>query len=178
MKTPTFDETAWQLLGHQKEWVLLGSKANRKQARVMRYDDLGDLEFYEKGDVQEMTGLFNQLTGSTLEAPERPRGIGLDTFDNLYPQSAWEGIDSFKNNVEIEYLLWRQKRVRGINPPAMVSSAFRDPHGEICWEVIDEGGLREVRERFNRMKAMSGYKPAPEPEPVNPYANHPNFGRF
>ncbi|TDW20462.1 hypothetical protein EV128_12592 [Rhizobium azibense] len=100
-------------------------------------------------------------------------GIGYAEFDEAYPHAEWEQIGAFETPAGISCSLWK-KRVRSPNPPAISFKHWQDDSdGPVFWEAVLEGNLAVVTDSFERARAALAVKPKP-----NPYANHPNFGRF
>lgn len=101
-------------------------------------------------------------------------GTGRRTWRELYPADDWQPVENFVVH-GIKYVLFRQRGVRSINPPAAVLS-FDGSQGVLDWVVVATGRLAEVEKQFLHMKRRLGGKD--EEELSCELTSHPDFARF
>lgn len=107
------------------------------------------------------------------------KGTGRRQWRSLYPADDWENFDSFYV-FHLKYVLLRKKGIRSPNPPAAIL-CFDHSEGMHDWEVIGEGNVIDIKDRFFEMKRTLSLAANPAELPhmqSKALKQHPDFGRF
>jgi hypothetical protein len=102
------------------------------------------------------------------------KGTGRRTWRELYPADEWQPVENFVA-LDIKYVLFRQRGVRSINPPAAVLS-FDGSQGVLDWVVVATGRFSEVEKQFLHMKSRLGGQD--EKDSSAELLAHPDYARF